>query len=377
MTAGAKRRMRVMHLIPRLPVGGVENMLYKIVTGYDASRIEATVCCMKEGGAVADMLRDGGVPVRILGRMQGHGFDLGLIRLLRAVLRAEKIDVLRTHQYHANLYGRIAGVLAGVPAIIPSFHNLYRSPERPKLHRRMLNHLLSHGSDALVAVSAAVAADVIRYDRVDPGKMRVIHNGVDDAFFTSAIPRGDARSELGIPNDVFVVGSTGRLTEQKAHSVLVEAMADMNACLVIAGDGPLRKQLEDAAAALKVRCIILGRVRPDVMPVFLNALDLFCFPSLWEGLPSALAEAMASGLPIIASDIAPNREVLGDTGLTVPVGESGGLRRAIIEVMRNEELRRGLASGAGRRAAQFAIGRTVERYEALYREVLGIGGGVD
>jgi hypothetical protein len=162
--------LNILHVISRLPVGGVENMLLKVVKGYDRSRFNPVVCCIKEGGEIADELIKAGIKVYILHRMKGHGFDWKAIRDIYRVIKKENIHILRTHQYHANLYGRIAGILAGVPVIIPSFYSLYISSDKPKIHRRIANYILSFFSDALVAVSNTVAHDIRKYDKVHSEK---------------------------------------------------------------------------------------------------------------------------------------------------------------------------------------------------------------
>lgn len=363
-------KVNILHVLTSLPVGGVENMLLKVVNGYNTDRFRASICCIREGGDIAEKLLAAGYEVTILGRMKGKGFDWGAVRELRILCQKRKTDILRTHQYHANLYGRIAGVLAGVPVIIPSFHNRYCSPEKPKMHRRLLNHVLGYWSDRIVAVSEAVLEDVVRYDHIAPAKMQVIHNGVELERFRTSLSKEEARDKLQLPQEFFLIGAAGRLTEQKGHKVLIKAASSAGrVAVVVAGDGPCRGELDSLARSLGVRCFFLGRISPEQMPVFFRSLDLFCFPSLWEGFPSALVEAMAAGLPIIASDISPHREALGDAGLLVQVGGAEQLTDAIQKCRRPAE-RTALEQAAFSRAEIFSIGRTVMAYEALFEDCL-------
>ncbi|MDP2157753.1 MAG: glycosyltransferase [Nitrospirota bacterium] len=370
-TSEISRRIHILHVISRLPVGGVENMLLKVVQGYDSSRFRASICCIREGGAVADELQRRGFKVIVLNRMQGHGFDAGAVKALFQVIKGENIHILRTHQYHANLYGRIAGLLAGVSIIVPSFHNLYRSPAPPKLHRRAINHLLSYFSDRLVAVSDAVRSDMIAYDRVDPAKVMVIHNGVEVEKYQTALSREEARKALRMPGKTVVIGAAGRLTVQKGHALLIEAAAGIeNITIAVAGDGPLMHELQNLCEGCHVRCSLLGRIEPDMMPQFFRSLDIFCFPSLWEGMPSALVEAMAAGLPVIASDILPHREVVGDAGMLVPPADAPALRTAIMALLENGSLRNDLAGKAKERAVEFDLMKTVKSYETLFEQLM-------
>ena len=372
VTVDKKRKgpFHVLHVLTRLPVGGVENMLLKVVQGYDPERFRVSICCIKEGGEIADELKKLGYTVFVLDRMKGRGFDLGALKALYQLIRKKGVDILRTHQYHANLYGRIAGILARVPVIIPSFHNLYRSPEKPKLHRRLLNYLLSLSSDRLVAVSHAVAADLIHYDRVALAKVRVIHNGVVAAQFRIEISKGEARQRLGLPSEGFLIGNAGRLSGQKGQRHLVEAASGLDASVAIAGDGPLRSELEEFGKVQGVTCIFLGMLRTEDMPLFMKAVDLFCFPSLWEGLPSALVEAITAGLPVIASDIPSNKEVLGDAGILVAAGDVVKLRKALQEAVASRARLIELQDKAREQSAHFSIERTVTAYEDLFLQVL-------
>lgn len=369
--AGKNKVFNILHVMTKMPVGGVENMLVKVVRGYNKERFNVRVCCIKEGGEAADLLIKEGCQVDILNRMQGHGFDWGAVSAIYKTIKKQDVHILRTHQYHANLYGRIAGVLARVPVIIPSFHNLYVSPDKPKFHRRTINYILSFFSDALVTVSEVIALDVRRYDRVCPDKIRVVHNGIELETFTDTLSKEESRDILKLPRENILIGNVGRLTDQKGHEYLIKAASGMsNVTIAIAGDGPLKNDLKELAAKVRCNCIFLGRLKPEEVPIFLKALDIFCFPSLWEGMPSALAEAMAAGLPVIASDIAPNREVLGDAGILVTSEDEDALTKEISKLLEDANLRTELSAKSKMRANNFSIEKTVHAYEDLFEELI-------
>lgn len=365
------RALNILHVISKLPVGGAENMLLKVVRGLHKDRFTSVVCCINEGGKIADELQRSGYKVVVLDRMTGHGFDLGAVTALYQLIKRENVHILRTYQYHANLYGRIGGILAGVPVIIPSFHNLYEFPDKPKLHRRFFNYLLSLRSDALVAVSNAVAADIVEYDKVRPDKIKVIYNGISLNEFDMTLSRQKAREILNLPADMLIVGTVGNLTEQKGHRFLIESASGLTGvCIAIAGDGPLKLRLKNLAQQSGVNCIFTGTINPEKVPVFLMSLDIFCFSSLWEGFGGALIEAMAAGLPIVASDIPPHREVIGDAGMFVPPGDIGKLTDALKTLIADTALRTNLCQKAKGRAGIFSIENTVEAYEDLFKKLI-------
>jgi glycosyltransferase involved in cell wall biosynthesis len=361
----------ILHVVSKLPVGGVENMLLKIVKGYDKKQFNVRICCIKEGGKIADELQNLGYKIIVLNKMKGHGFDWFALAALYKLLKRKNIHILRTHQYHANLYGRIAGILAGVPVIIPSFHNLYESPNKPKVHRRLLNYFLSFFSDTLVAVSKSVASDMVRFDRVNPEKIKIIYNGIATEEFNCKFSKQEARKFFNLPFNSIVIGSVGRLTEQKGHRYLIEAVSKLgDNCIVFAGDGPKMEELKNIANCFKANCIFMGRIDPLMIPMFLSALDIFCFPSLWEGFGTAIVEAMLAGLPIVVSDIPPHREVVDDAGILVHPGNAEALARALKVLIDNPSLRFTFGKKAKVRAKIFSIENTVKAYECLFEEIL-------
>jgi glycosyltransferase involved in cell wall biosynthesis len=361
----------ILHVVSKLPVGGVENVILREIQGYARNRFHASVCCMKEGGEIAIQLRKAGYNVEILNRMKGHGFDVGVIKDIYNFIKRENIHILRTHQYHANLYGRIAGILAGVTVMIPTFHNLYISPHKPKIHRRILNYILSRFSNTLVGVSEAVSADIMKFDWANKEKVKTIYNGIVITEYNLNLSKLEARSIFGVPSGLTVIGTVGRLTEQKGHCYLIEAVSQINnSCLVIAGGGPLNEELKRLAKSFKNNCIFLGSINPEKIPLFLHSLDIFCFPSLWEGLPISLIEAMASGLPIIATDIPPHREVLGNAGILVPVAAPQKIAEAMNQLIGNTQLMDTLAKRAKERARFFSIYNMVNSYEKLFENSL-------
>lgn len=371
MQSSGNKVFNILHVVSRLPIGGVENMLLRVIKGYDKKRFTVSVCCIKEGGEIADELKRLGYKVEILNKMKSHGFNWSAVFAIYYLIKRKKIHILRTHQYHANLYGRIAGLLARVPVIIPSFHNLYESPNNPKFHRRIFNYILSFFSDVLVAVSNTVASDIIRFDWVNPEKIKIIYNGIESEEFNITLSKEEARKALELPLNCTIIGTVGRLTEQKGHRYLIEATLKLgDTCVVIAGDGPLTEELKNLTKRFRVNSVFLGRLSYKKIPLFLRSIDIFCFPSLWEGLPSALIEAMATGLPVVATDIRPLREVVGDAGILVPPRDREALTKTMKMLIDTPSLRDTLSKKAKERARIFIIENTVKAYAELFEKIL-------
>jgi glycosyltransferase involved in cell wall biosynthesis len=366
--------INILHIMTRLPVGGVENQLLKVLRSYDRKRLSPLVCSLSNRGEIGKEIEAEGIEVVCLEKL-GHKFDRSIVSDLQTLMKEREIKIVRTHQYHANLYGRLAARKAEVPCIVASVHNLYTRDR--KLHRRLFNRHLSKNTDRVVAVSSAVKSDILKYDRIPKEKITVIHNGV-------VIPKipltksKRARAGLGISPGDKVVGTVGRLTYQKGLRHLLEAASTLTDALpglrlLIVGDGPERGKLEDTARDLGIsdKTFFLG-MRRDV-PELLSAMDVFVLPSLWEGFGNALLEAMAASRPVIASDIPPSREVVGHekNGLLVPVKDSSAIAASIKRLLRYPSLSERLGDAASKTvAANYTMEATVKKYMSLFSEIL-------
>ena len=363
---------RVLQLITRLPIGGAERLIADTVRKLDRSRYEPVVCCIQARGELAAEIERAGVPVVCLDRMKTKRFDWSAVAALERLLGSERIDLVHSHLYHANLYGRLACLRAGVPAVA-SVHNTYT---RPKLHRRLINRFLARTTKRVIAVSEDIKRDLIRHDGIPAERIAVISNGVDFARVSSATTRAQARLRLGIGEATVAVGCVARLEEQKGHRFLLEAMSllrDLPMRLLVVGDGRLRADLEQRAASLGIgeSTTFLG-MRSDV-PDILPALDIYAMPSLWEGLSIALLEAMAAGLAVVATDVGGVRQVFGEDecGVRVSPGNPGELARAMRTLAVGPERRAALGTLARRRAVEhFSLDATLAALATVYDQAL-------
>lgn len=367
-----------MQVITRLPVGGAETLVADLVRNLPAAQFRSVVCCIQERGPIADRIEREGISVHCLGRMQSRRFDWGAVSRLAALIRGEKAALVQTHLYHANLYGRLAALHAGVPAIA-TVHNTY---QRAKWHRRILNRFLAGRSARVVAVSEDIRRDLLHHDGIPEHRIATITNGIDPARVQSALSRAEARARLDLREDHFAIACVARLEEQKGHRVLLEALALLRReqpevheplRVFLLGDGRLRGALEARAAELDLANVRFLGTRRDV-PDLLAAMDLHAMPSLWEGLSIALLEALAAGLPVVASDVGGVSTVLGDAafGIKVPPGDVPALAAALAR----SYARRAQRETLGREARltveeRFSIDATVAKYAALYGEALG------
>lgn len=372
--------IRVLFLITELLPAGAERIVQQLALGLDPARYEVAVACLRSpGGAradgeVADELRAAGIPVIAL-RARGRLAPAAALRLAFEV-STFRPHLIHAHLFHANLAGRLFRGLSPGAKLIGTYHVVER---RNLPLRRWLQRLTLGREDRSVCVSDAVAG-YARGLGVRPERLRVIPNGIDLTRFRPPADRADAaraaRERLGIPKDALVLGCVGRLDPQKAPLVLLEAFARLErpeAVLVFAGEGPLEAALRERAAPLGERVRLLG-FRPDV-PEVLAALDVFCLPSRWEGFGLALAEALACGLPAVASAVDSLPEVLGPAGLLVPPDDPAALADALERLLSDPALRASLAAAAPVQAARFDLQVMRAAYVALYEELLAERGG--
>ncbi len=355
-----------MALIVSMPVGGVETQMLSILSKLNKKRYNVTICCIKDLGELGEKAAEAGINTVALNLMKSNRFSLGIAGQIFRTVREHNIHILWTHQYVANLYGRIAVLWANMPAVISNFHALY---DCPKMHRRLFNRLLSGRSDALVAVSNAVAADMRIYDGVREEMIKVIHNGIDLSRFDISGSKAECRRKLGLPEDAVIVGNVGRLSIEKNHKLIIEALSKLppNFRGLIVGDGPLRKTLEGMGDG---RFYFTGQMGYNQIPFALRAMDIFCSPSLWEGFGISLVEAMAAGLPVAASDLPTHREILGDAGVFVPVDDGERLAGTLKKITEDPALKAQLALKSVERARNFSIDDTVTSYDKLFEAVI-------
>lgn len=366
------RVTRILLLIPTLDRSGAEKQLALLATHLPRPEFSVQVVALTRGGPYAADLKRAGVPLTVLGKR--FKCDPVAYWRLRRLLKEQRPDVLHTWLFAANAYGRLAGGRQPPFKVVVSERcvDSWKSGWQLALDRR-----LAARTTRLVGNSNSVAG-FYRQIGVSNDKLAVVHNGVDLPTIPDSA-RGEIRQQLGIPVEAGVVGFIGRLARQKRLDDLIWAFELIRAqeehvYFIIVGDGPDRSKLEQFANNLQIgkRVRFLGH-RDDAQSL-LPAFDLFWLASDFEGLSNSIMEAMAAGLPIVASDIPPNRELVvhGETGYLAPVGD----RVAFAQLAQRLLHDRGLAgqlgtAGRARIASEFSVQKMVDGYAKIYREVVG------
>jgi len=363
-------RIRVAHIINSMEVGGAQRQVLNLFRAIGRDRFDLRLICLAEKGAFGERLEREGFPVQALGK--GRGIDPRmLIRLVR-LLRQWKPDIVHCTVFTANLWGRLAAKLAGVRILIAHEQSTVSLEKR---HRRVIDRVLSRWTHRVLAVSDDLRRRVIAEERIDPQRVEVLYNAIEcDAFDsppTEPLPALPGRRG-------FRVGIVGRLEYRKDHLTAVRAAARVVAqvpeavfCLV--GDGPERSRIENEIARLGLadHVRLLGE-RDDVARL-LHAFDLYVLCSVTEGLSLSILEAMAAGLPVVATRVGGNPELLdqGRAGILIPARDPDALADAIIDLLINREKASALGRAARERARRsFDIRTVARRLEEIYERAL-------
>jgi glycosyltransferase involved in cell wall biosynthesis len=364
--------MKVVYLSHAFMVGGAEEMVLNLVRRLPG-RFEPAVVCIHHAGPIGEEIQRTGVPFTVLGLNPGVLRPLDVLKLRDFLQRAHPV-IVHTFLLTGSLYGRFAAMMAGVPIVIGTEVNIYEN-KRP-LHARMERWLMA-GTDAVIASASSVKDFYTRQVAADPAKVEVIYNAVDWSQLETTMNRDAFRDSIGVPRDAMLAAIIARLTEQKAHRVLFDALAQhpglQHLHLLVVGDGELGDELRQRVEThgLQRRVHFVG-ARRDLGNV-LAAVDLFTMPSLWEGLPLSLVLAMGAGLPVVATRVAGIPEVVQDNvnGLLVSPGKSDELAAALARIVADVSLRKSLGERA--RAfvrPRFGVEQYVESITSLYDRLL-------
>lgn len=378
-------RTTIWYFLPALSYGGTEKTVVDLANNLDHGRYNVTIWTIFEQNPLAVDLDDA-VRLRTLGASGTAPDDAthyvasaensldyvrAPLRFLAAVRRARP-DILQSFLFFDNIIARGAGIVSPRTTIICGVRSVANDPP---VARASLDRATLWLADYVVSNSQA-GADLAIERGLPPERVSVIWNGRDVESYRDGDPSGP-RTDLGLPDDAPVVGTVGRLIERKGHRNLLEAWPVVrehhpDAQLVLVGDGPQRESLADRARALDCReSVVFAGLRDDI-PALLALFDVFAFPSYFEGLPGALIEAMAVGLPIVTTPVDGCAELVENYrhGLHVDVGEPAELAWALVRVLNNPEFARELGDNAQRRAyEECTIDRMVEEFKSLYERL--------
>ncbi len=371
----------MLFVINELLLGGAQRVLLDQARGLDRSRFTPEVASLEvvPDGAMTPAFREAGLPLHLL--RKAHEPQWFALRRLHAIMWRGLPDIVHTHLAVAGIAGRCMARAHRVERIVTTLHNLSDWEERRASPLRALDRHTLRFAHAVVAVSDAVGRAAANVSPELTPRLSTVHNGVSLATFEGATAeRAAARAELGIAPDAFVVGSVARLDPRKGLDTLIEAAALAVARVpqlhvMIVGDGPERGRLEALVAARGLGQHVSLRAHEPRVRGHLAAMDVFAAPSITEGLGVAIIEALAAGVPGLASRVGGIPEILEpdaahaarlECGMLLPPADPAAWADAIARVASDGALRQRWASAAPARARAFGLDVSVRALEAVY-----------
>ena len=372
--AAAQRRLNVLQVCDHLGwegsrMHGVKRLFAWMIPRFDPARYNVSLVSLRKKDLSEETLDALGIDITYLHKSR---FDPATLPALLKIIGRKRIDILHLHGYGATTFGRCAGMMRGLPTILHEHANLTDTP----WFQKVADRLLAPATDIAIAVSKSTAEFVIKARQMPAERVKVVYLGVPlEEFSRKRSPEeiADARRELGIGADEWAVGTITRLHDSKGNSYLVDSAQQVlqerpNTRFFLFGEGPLRADLESQARSLGLGDrVVFGGFARDVARV-LSAFDVSVFPSLWEGTPLTVFEALAMGKAIVATDadglldvLTPDREAV-----IVPKRDANALARAVVHVLDHPEERARLSGNARLKGQQYDIATFVRRMERLY-----------
>lgn len=354
------KRLRILHVITPAKLAGAELYMITLAEQLNGDGHRNVVLCKRQASAVIEECRHRGLDVRPM-RLYGKADVTAPLRIAAAI-RREAADVVHTHLSTASLWGGIGAWIAGVPSVAT-----VQGRNTATCYRFV---------DRLIANSRAVKGHIVE-QRIPADRVDVVYNAIDISSFSRALSTEEAKSRLGLDPGCFVVGTAAHLSPKKGHMDLllsarrvIERVPDAH--FVFLGDGPMREQLTARARewAIASRITFLG-FRRDVAEV-MSAYDIFVLASWWEPFGLVLVEAMALGVPVIATRAGGAPEVVleGRTGLLVPPQAPDSLTQAIVRLATAPDLRHAMGAAGPARAETFDIAHKAREVLAVYRATI-------
>jgi glycosyltransferase involved in cell wall biosynthesis len=357
-------------------IHGVGRLFSLWAPRFDSGRFNITICILrprdKLGERLEEEFRRMGVEIQFFERGKFDPFTL--LDFLR-VIREKKIDVMHLQAYGASTFGRLAGAIAGIPVIVHAHDDASYYP----WYQRLADLILCKFTDKAIAVSESVKESCVRKRKISMDRMLVFHNGIPlEKFQVLGLEEIDQQRRcFNIDPNAKVIGTVGKLREEKGTKYLLEAARKVlqvlpNTIYLIVGDGPLRADLEKLVSHLKIEDRVVFAGFRHNMPAILSLFDIVVMPSLTEGSPLALLEAMAMGKPIIGTNVGGIGEILqdGKTGLLIPPKSSEVLADKIIYLLKNQKTAGEMGLRAKEESRKYDVNVYVRRLEELYSELV-------
>lgn len=367
------KKLNVLFIVYRLERGGAETIAATLATGLNLTMFRPVVCSIRPGGDLFGIFKDRNIPVYMLNKE--WAIDISIVSKIMRICKEEKINIVHTHNFSANLWGRLAAKLARVPCVVATEHSIATNKS---YLQRLIDRSLSYLTDQIIAVSENVRTSHINAEEIARHKIVTIYNGIEIQEGNLAPDTTRKRLELGLSQSAPVVGIVGRLHPAKAHIYFLRAAKRIlqvipSTMFVIVGDGPLKRELMEyvAETGMKKNVCFLG-FRHDCLEI-INCFDVGVLSSIREGLPLTLLEYMAMKKPVVATAVGGTHEVVLDrmSGFLVPTMDVKALSESIITLLRDKNLAKNMGlRGHALVKQKFTANLMIKETERVYSQVL-------
>lgn len=368
------KKTKILYLFVHLNYGGAEVGLFTTLKNINRDEFDCIIVSIEKKGAIGEEIEKIGFKVMYLND-NARLFNLALIGKIWGLLKEMNPDILHTSLFYANFLGRMAAFSARPKAIITEERSMYTEK---RFYHVFIDKILSRFTDKIIVCSNSVLDFTVRQEGISRDKFYLIYNAIDAQRFDIKESKEQLRVKYGFSDSDFIVGSVGSVISKKGHIYLIKSAVDLNATIpnlkvVIIGDGADKDGLMRLSGALMLKDIIvfLG-VRKDI-PQLMKIMDVFVLPSLQEGFPRTLVEAMYTGLPVVASNLSGIPEIVtdGQNGFLAPPRDSIAIRDRISDLYNQPELRSKFKTNARRTVETgFMPDYHINRLEGLYRGLI-------
>jgi glycosyltransferase involved in cell wall biosynthesis len=369
-------RRKVLHVIYSLYRGGAERVIETQLLGADRRRFEYLVCSITGGGDMIDRMSNAGARVFLLGKRRRG--DMTAVTKLANLIRHEHVDLLHLHTAPGMFWGTLAQIASGtgVP-IVRTEHNPYSPQDLPAAFRWVFPRFTRRASRVICVSGRVRQSFADRFPELAE-KFVEVPNGIRLQDYEKLPPRAECRAQFKLLPGAKLLGTVGRMVPVKNHRLLIEALFRVRQTvpdvhLAIIGEGNLRDSLAAYAADLDLsECVSLVKETQKI-DSFYGAIDIFCLSSNSEGMPLTLLEALASGVPVVSTEVGGIPEIIenGKTGYLVPKGSAEEMAKRIVDLLQNPSKAAELAlNGRNMVHERFPAEKMIQATEAVYEEVL-------
>ena len=368
-----KEKIKILYAIPRLAKGGTEKHLLQLAEYIDKEKFDVTICCLFEPGDIVKDINSSNFNLICLNRK--NIYDLRILFDLYRLIRKERYDIVHSYLFAFHYLALIPSKIAGIPVTLSSRREL---ATWKKLHHILLENIGNLFVDKVVACSEAAKRFALQNENLKSNKIATLYNGIDLNKFSPRKKDSETINKLGFQDTDKVIGMVSNLSSVKDHKTLLNAIVEIKKAYpeikcVLVGDGYMRGDLVRHVDRLKLNenVCFLGS-REDIYKI-LSIMDIFVLTSLMEGLPNAVLEAMACGLPVVATKVGGIPEIIenGRNGILLEPKDHQSLALALITLIEDFSLRKEMGV-IGRKIIEqkFSLERMVNDYERLYTEIL-------